>query len=53
MLRLSVFFSLTCRHTDFCPDAAPDAVVMAYVVALCPLLLLLTEAVVHCPCPWA
>lgn len=28
-VRLFVFFSLVCRHTDFCPNAVPDAAVMA------------------------
>lgn len=44
-LRLFSFFSLTCQHTDFCPDVAQNTVVMAYVVAVCPLILLLTKAV--------
>lgn len=45
MLRLFSFFSLTCQHTDFCPDVAQNTVVMAYVVAVCLLILLLTKAV--------
>lgn len=44
-LRLFSFFSLTCQHTDFCPDVAQNTVVMAYVVAVCLLILLLTKAV--------
>lgn len=48
-LRLVVFLGPTCRHTDFCPDAAEDVVVMARVAALCPLLLPFTEAPLSAP----